>query len=213
MNILAELKKDKVQFLFTLLALNAAVILLVVSFFSGNKAFAVPDLKMYENELNQTAVSSDDLASRLERGERSFLLTQVMSEEDYAYAKPIKSGFFLDAADLADGRSFRKSLPFISVPLIVMGKNTQESLEYAKLLKYYGYQNVRYVTGGYEEFVKDILTRPEDLAVGTQDEKKAHDRKMSRYYYFMGGDPNLGAETKAAPASSGGGGIAAAEGC
>lgn len=214
-SIIQDLMKSRLQFIFSLLALNAAVIILIVSLFSGNEPFASPSLSIYEKELNATRISAAQLAAKLEKGERSFLLVQIMNEEDKAYAKPIKRAFYVDSSSFEDRRSYRKYLPFIEVPLIVMADDTKESLHYAKYLKHHGYQNVRYLDGGYKGFVQKIMTKPEENPNAGPEEKKTLDRKMARYYFFAGGDPNLGEAKKAAPATSGGGApaIGGAEGC
>lgn len=214
MSIIQDLVKQRLQFVFSLLALNAALIIFVVSLFSGNDPFASPSLSIYEKELNNTRISAEELASKIERGERSFLLLQIMNEEDKAYAKPIKRAYYVDSESFKDGRKYRKYLPFIQVPLIVMGNDTKESLSYAKFLKHHGYLNVRYLDGGYEGFVKKVMTLPQEKPDMNLEEKKAMDRKMARYYFFAGGDPNLGAAKKVTPAASGGGAaIGGAEGC
>ncbi len=171
-------------------AMGLGIILFLFGIAAGNNPIVTPDLESYNESLRRNPVSVEQLVEWKLQGKRDFRVVGFRSAAECKEQRKLTDEFkCYDAEDLNDASRIRRRFKNLSMPLVVFGNDTAESLSAAARLTHYGYK-ARILDGGFAEFESRYLQSDFiDMDIYELDEDQM--QQLSVYRYLTGSDPLL----------------------
>ncbi len=174
------------RFAMTVGSIFLGIILLVFGYIAGNQPVIQADLRAAKEFVWENKIKNEKLADWIISGKRGFFLIGFRNEKDCVLQRERTKFFVCFPQDkLEDIRWLRAQFPNLLVPMVIYGKNANESFEIAARLRYFGY-NARMLEDGFDGFDK-LYLMPVQLK-GDEDVtlKEKIIRKQRLYQFFTG---------------------------
>lgn len=174
---------------FVVTLVGLAVLVFAFAIVKGNQPIFSPDLSEYVADLEGELVTSEWLADSIIKGDSMYRAVSLRTETECAEQVEVTSFFqCLDQANLNDSYWVRKEFRSINEPLLIMGSDTEDGLNSAANLKYWGYNDIKVLAGGFNNFALSYL-QPEFAEINVAEADRDELKQLAAFRYFTGNDP------------------------